>query len=59
MMQADRKGPPPVTDAPIDSVQCRKTCQAWVEFLWQSWWGKNVLAVGFHVKIGRFNVDAP
>ena len=32
---------------------------AWVEFLWQSWWGKNALADGFHVKIGRFNVDTP
>ena len=30
---------------------------AWVEFLWQSWWGKNALADDFHVKIGRFNVD--
>ena len=31
----------------------------WVEFLWQSWWGRNALANGFHVKIGRFSVDTP
>ena len=33
--------------------------RAGVELLWRSWWGKNVLADGFHVKIGRFNVDKP
>ena len=40
----------------LSSVQS-KSVQAWVEFLWQSWWGKNALADGFHVKIDRFNVD--
>ena len=31
----------------------------WVELLWQSWWGKNALVDGFHMKIGSFSVDKP
>ena len=55
--QGGRYAPPPsrMCDSP-EPNGARVTVDhlaAWVEFLWKSWWSKNALTDGFHVKIGR------